>query len=103
MIARIFTFLQTLPSTVFIFFVFRFILAMLPMLVFIFLEQMREERPLIPHVSHLFFGEVLLFAFPGLIMGTGSLPSSRHRSEPAMLTSNEKSNQRHADHSPVSL
>jgi hypothetical protein len=73
MIARIFTFLQTLPSTVFIFFIFWFVLATLPILVFIFLEQMRRERPLIPHVSHLFFGDVLLFTFPGPIAGTGPL------------------------------
>jgi hypothetical protein len=46
---------------------------MLPILVFIFLKQMRGERPLIPHVSHLFFGDVLLFAFLGLIMGIGPL------------------------------
>jgi hypothetical protein len=42
---------------------------MLPILVFIFLEQMCGERPLIPHVSHLFFGDVLLFAFLGSIAG----------------------------------
>jgi hypothetical protein len=46
---------------------------MLPILVFIFLEQMRGERPLIPHMSHLFFSDVLLFAFPGPIVGTGAL------------------------------
>jgi hypothetical protein len=46
---------------------------MLPILVFIFLEQMRRERPLIPHVSHLFFGDVLLFAFPRSITGTAPL------------------------------
>jgi hypothetical protein len=34
---------------------------------------MRGERPLILHVSHLFFGDVLLFAFPGPITGTGPL------------------------------
>jgi hypothetical protein len=34
---------------------------------------MRGERPLIPHVSHLFFGDVLLFAFLGPIAGTGPL------------------------------
>jgi hypothetical protein len=73
MIVRTFTFLQTLPSTVFRFFVFYFVLVMLPILVFIFLEQMRGERPLIPHVSHLFFGDVPRFAFPGPIVGTGPL------------------------------
>jgi hypothetical protein len=73
MIARIIMFLQTPPSTVFIFFIFWFILATLPMLVFIFLEQMCGERPLILYVSHLFFGDVLLFAFLGLIAGTGHL------------------------------
>jgi hypothetical protein len=46
---------------------------MLPILVFIFLEQMRGERPLIPHVSYLFYGDVLLFAFPGSIAGIGPL------------------------------
>jgi hypothetical protein len=34
---------------------------------------MREERSLIPHVSHLFFSDVLPFAFPGSIAGTGPL------------------------------
>jgi hypothetical protein len=34
---------------------------------------MRGERLLIPHVSHLFFVDVLLFAFPGPITGTGPL------------------------------
>jgi ABC-type proline/glycine betaine transport system permease subunit len=38
MIVWIFTSLQTLPSMMFIFFIFWFILAALPMLVFIFLE-----------------------------------------------------------------
>jgi hypothetical protein len=37
------------------------------------LEQMRGERPLVPHVSHLFFSDVLLFAFPGPIAGTSPL------------------------------
>jgi hypothetical protein len=69
----IFTSLQTLPSTAFIFLVFWFILATLPILVFRFLEQMRGERPLIPHVSHLFFSDVLPFAFSGPITGTGPL------------------------------
>jgi hypothetical protein len=46
---------------------------MLMTLVFIFLVQIRGERPLIPHVSHLFFDDELLFTFPGLIMGTGPL------------------------------
>jgi hypothetical protein len=73
MIAWIFTFLQTLPNTVFIFFVFWFVLVTLPILVFIFLEQMRGERPLILHVSHLFFGDVPLFAFSEPIVGTGPL------------------------------
>jgi hypothetical protein len=48
-------------------------LVTLPILVFIFLEQMHGERPLILHMSHLFFGDVLLFAFPGPIAGTGPL------------------------------
>jgi hypothetical protein len=34
---------------------------------------MRGERPLILHVSHLFFADVLPFAFPGPIAGTGPL------------------------------
>jgi hypothetical protein len=34
---------------------------------------MRGERPLIPHMSHLFFGDVLPFTFSGLIAGTGPL------------------------------
>jgi hypothetical protein len=34
---------------------------------------MSRERPLISHVSHLFFGDVLLFTFPGPIVGTGPL------------------------------
>jgi hypothetical protein len=58
---------------VFIFFVFRFVLVTLLILVFIFLEQMRRERPLISHVSHLFFGDVLLFTFLRPIAGTGPL------------------------------
>jgi hypothetical protein len=32
---------------------------------------MHRERSLIPYVSHLFFDDVLLFAFPGPIAGTG--------------------------------
>jgi hypothetical protein len=73
MIACILTSLQTLPSTVFIFFMFRFVLAMLAILVFIFLEQMRGEWSLIPHVPHLHFSDVFPFAFPGPIAGTGPL------------------------------
>jgi hypothetical protein len=46
---------------------------MLLILVFIFLEQMSGERPLILHVSHLFFSDVLLFAFLGPIVETGPL------------------------------
>jgi hypothetical protein len=34
---------------------------------------MRGERPLILHMSHLFFSDVLPFVFPGPIMGTGPL------------------------------
>jgi hypothetical protein len=34
---------------------------------------MRGERPLILHVSHLFFGDVLPFTFLGPIAGTGPL------------------------------
>jgi hypothetical protein len=34
---------------------------------------MLEERPLILHVSHLFFGDILLFTFPGSIAGTAPL------------------------------
>jgi hypothetical protein len=34
---------------------------------------MRGERPLILHVSYMFFGDVLLFAFPRQIVGTGPL------------------------------
>jgi hypothetical protein len=46
---------------------------MLPILVFIFLEQMHGEWPLIPHVPHLLFSDVFPFAFPGSIVGTGPL------------------------------
>jgi hypothetical protein len=46
---------------------------MLPILVFIFLEQMHRERSLIPHVSHLLYSDVLLFAFLGPIVGSGPL------------------------------
>jgi hypothetical protein len=46
---------------------------MLPILVFIFLEQMRGEWPLIPHVPHLLFSDVFPFAFPWPIVGTGPL------------------------------
>jgi hypothetical protein len=34
---------------------------------------MHGERPLIPHVSHLFFGDILPFTFSGPITGTGPL------------------------------
>jgi hypothetical protein len=34
---------------------------------------MRGEMPLIPHVSHLFFSDVLPFAFSGPIAGTAPL------------------------------
>jgi hypothetical protein len=34
---------------------------------------MHEKWPLIPHVPHLFFSDVLPFAFSGLIAGTGPL------------------------------
>jgi hypothetical protein len=72
-------------------------------LVFIFLEQMRREKPLIPQVSHLFFGDVLLFTFPGPIAGTDPFSLSRCHSEPAMFTSNEKFNRHCVDRSLVSL
>jgi hypothetical protein len=45
----------------------------LPILVFIFLEQMHEEWPLIPHVPHLLFIDVFPFTFLGPIAGTGPL------------------------------
>jgi hypothetical protein len=73
MITRIFTSPQTLPSMMFIFFVFSFVLATLPILVFIFLEQMCGEWLLIPHVPHLLFSDVFPFAFSGPITGTGPL------------------------------
>jgi hypothetical protein len=34
---------------------------------------MHGEKPFIPHVSHLFFGDVLPFTFPGPITGIGPL------------------------------
>jgi hypothetical protein len=34
---------------------------------------MHGERPLIPQVSHLFFGDILPFTFSGPITGTGPL------------------------------
>jgi hypothetical protein len=46
---------------------------MLLLLVFIFLEQMRREWPLILHVPHLLFSDVFPFSFSGLIVGTGPL------------------------------
>jgi hypothetical protein len=70
MIACILTSLQTLPSTVFIFFIFWFVLAKLPILVFILFEQMHGEWPLKPHVPHLLFSVVFPFTFPGPIAGT---------------------------------
>jgi hypothetical protein len=103
MIARILTSLQTLPSTVFIFFIFWFTLATLPILVFIFLEQMHGEWPLIPHVPHLLFSDVFSFAFSGPIAGIAPSFSSRCRGGPAILMSNVKSNRCHTDHSPASL
>jgi hypothetical protein len=45
----------------------------MPILVFIFLEQMRGEWPLLPHVPHLLFSDVFPFAFLGLIAGIGPL------------------------------
>jgi hypothetical protein len=81
MIARILTSLQTLPSMVFIFFVFWFVLAMLPILVFIFLKQMRGEWLLILHVPHLLFSDVFPFAFPGPIVGTGVIPGFYAKTE----------------------
>jgi hypothetical protein len=73
MIAHILTSLQTLPGIVFIFFIFRFVLATLSILVFIFLEQMHGGWSLILHVPHLLFSDVFPFAFLGPIMGTGPL------------------------------
>jgi hypothetical protein len=46
---------------------------MLPILVSIFLDQMRGVWLLIPHVPHLLFSDVFPFAFPGPIAGTGPL------------------------------
>jgi hypothetical protein len=46
---------------------------MLPILVFIFLEQMPGEWSLIPHVPHLLFSDVFPFAFPRPIAGTDPL------------------------------
>jgi hypothetical protein len=46
---------------------------MLLILVFIFLEQMRGEWPLIPHVPHLLFSDVFPFIFPWPIAGAGLL------------------------------
>jgi hypothetical protein len=65
--------LQTLPSTVFIFSIFLFVLVTVPILVFIFLEQMHGEWLLIPHVPHLLFSDVFPFTFLGPIAGTGPL------------------------------
>jgi hypothetical protein len=46
---------------------------MLSILVFIFLEQMHGEWPLILHMPHLLFSDVFRFTFVGPIMGTGPL------------------------------
>jgi hypothetical protein len=71
MVTCIFTLLQTLPSTVLIFFILRFILETLPVLVFVPLEEMGGSRPLISDVSHLPFNDVFFFPFLGPIAGIG--------------------------------
>jgi hypothetical protein len=65
--------LQVLPSTALIFFILRFMLETLLVLVFVLLEEMEGSRPLIPNMPYLLFRDVFLFSFLGPIAGIGLL------------------------------
>jgi hypothetical protein len=66
-------FFQALPSTALVFFILRFMLEKLLVLVFVLLEEMEGSRPLIPDMPYLLFRDVFFFPFLGPIVGISPL------------------------------
>jgi hypothetical protein len=64
---------QALPSTALIFFILRFTLQTLLVLVFVLLEERKGSRPLISYVPYLLFRDVFFFPFLGPIAGISPL------------------------------
>jgi hypothetical protein len=80
MITSILMLLQTLPSAMLIFLVFRFPLEALPVLVLIFPEKVRRGWTLIPYIPYSLLSNVFFFLFLGPIAGISLIfvgPASR--------------------------
>jgi hypothetical protein len=71
MITRVFPFLQTFSSMVFILFLLSLTLETLLVLVFVLLEEIGRGWPLIPDMPYLFFCDISLFSFLGPIARIG--------------------------------
>jgi hypothetical protein len=70
MITSILMLLQTLSGAMLIFFIFRFPLEALLVLILIFPEKVRRSWTLIPYIPYSFFRDIFFFLFLGPIAGT---------------------------------
>jgi hypothetical protein len=62
------------PSASLVLFFFSLALEMLLILILVFSQEMRRNRPLIPNMPDLFFGDIASFFLLGPIAGIGLLP-----------------------------
>jgi hypothetical protein len=74
MISCILSLPEAFPSASLILFFFSHALEMLSILILVFSQEMRRNRPLISDMPDLFFSDVASFFFLGPIAGIGLLP-----------------------------
>jgi hypothetical protein len=74
MVSCILSLPEAFPSASLIFFFFSLALETLLILILVFPQKMRRNRPLIPEMPDLFFGYIASFLFLGPIVGIGLLP-----------------------------
>jgi hypothetical protein len=72
MVSCILSFSEAFPSASLVLFFFSLVLETL--LILVFSQKMRRNRPLIPDMPDLFFDDRASFFFLGLIAGIGLLP-----------------------------
>jgi hypothetical protein len=91
---------EAFPSASLIFFFFSLVLETLLILILVFSQEMRRNRPLIPDMPDLFFGDIASFFFLGRLRESAScLLECCHDVCPAMLIPSVKSSCRHVDRS----
>jgi hypothetical protein len=73
MVSCILSLPEAFPSASLIFFFFSLTLETLLILILVFSQKMGRNRPLIPNMPDLFFGDIASFFFLGPIAGIGLL------------------------------